>query len=51
MPERWPALNHALAVNLLLGQDNRVAMTNRPGHTPTAESNEMLYLFFEHFLK
>jgi len=50
-PERWKALNHSLAVNKLLGFDNRVAMTNRRGHSPTAESNEQLYAFFELFLK
>lgn len=50
-PERWKALNHAVAVNKLLGHENRVAMTNRKTHDPTAESNEALYLFFEHFLK
>jgi hypothetical protein len=50
-PERWKALNHAVAVNKFLGHENRVAMTNRPDHTPTAESNEQLYLFFEYFLK
>lgn len=50
-PARWPALNHAVAVNQLLGATNRVAMTHRKDHTPTAESNELLYLFFEYFLK
>src|SRR5262249_60614329 len=50
-PERWRALNHAVAVNRLLGYEERVAMTNRAGHAPTAESNELIYLFFEHFLK
>ena len=50
-PQRWSALNHAIAVNRLLGFDNRVAMTNREGHSPTEESNEQLYLFFERFLK
>lgn len=49
-PERWRALNHAVAVNRLLGRENRVAMTNREGHAPTFESNEQLYRFFEHFL-
>lgn len=49
-PYRWRALNHSNAVNRLLGFENRVAMTNRPGHSPTAESNEQLYRFFEHFL-
>jgi hypothetical protein len=49
-PERWKALNHARAVNRLLGYENRVAMTNRPAHSPTPESNEQVYAFFEHFL-
>jgi hypothetical protein len=40
-----------VAVNRLLGLENRVAMTNRPAHSPTAESNEQIYLFFAHFLK
>src|SRR5262245_30208595 len=51
LPERWKALNHTVAVNKLLGFENRVAMTNRKGHTPTEESNELLYLFFESVLK
>ena len=50
-PARWQALNHARKVNQLLGQTNRVAMTNRKDHTPTPESNELLYLFFDYFLK
>ena len=50
-PERWKALNHAIAVNNFLGAKNRVAMTNRKTHAPTEESNEQIYLFFEHFLK
>ena len=50
-PARWQALNHAVAVNQFLGYTNRVAMTNRKDHTPTPESNESLYLFFEYFLK
>ncbi len=49
-PSRWTALNHAVAVNQFLGFTNRVAMTSRKGHTPTEESNEQLYAFFEHFL-
>ncbi len=49
-PARWIALNHAIAANQLLGQTNRVAMTNRPEHSPTEESNEAIYIFFEHFL-
>jgi hypothetical protein len=50
-PERWKALNHSVAVNKLLGHSGRVAMTNRPGHSPTEESNEVLVAFFERWLK
>jgi Prolyl oligopeptidase family len=50
-PERWKALNHAIAVNRLLGVEDRVAMTNRKDHQPTEESNEQIYQFFEAFLK
>lgn len=50
-PERWKPLNHAIAVNDFLGYKNRVAMTNRPGHSPTPESNAQLNLFFDYFLK
>lgn len=49
--ERWVALNHALAVNALLGAKDRVAMTNRKDHAPDEESNARVYAFFEHFLK
>ncbi len=48
---RWTTLNHAVAVNQLLGQTNRVAMTNRKEHSPDEESNARLYDFFEHFLQ
>ena len=50
-PERWKALNHSVAVNKLLGHENRVAMANRKGHAPTTESNEQIYAFFEFFLR
>jgi hypothetical protein len=50
-PERWKALNHAVAVNALLGHRDRVGMTNRKGHLPTDEANEQVYRFFEHVLK
>jgi len=49
-PERWKALNRSIEVNKLLGHTNRVAMTNRKGHSPTPESNEQIYIFLEHFL-
>jgi hypothetical protein len=50
-PERWIALNHTVSVNRLLGFENRIGMTSRKDHAPTAVSNEQLCLFFEHFLK
>ena len=50
-PKRWPALNHTIAVNDLLGHKHRVAMTNRPAHAPTEESNVQIYTFFEYCLK
>jgi len=37
-------------VNKFLGYEHRVAMTNRPLHDPTPESNAVLYRFFAHFL-
>ncbi len=49
--QRWKALNHSIQVNSLLGYENRVAMTNRPEHSPNEESNSQAYLFFEYFLK
>jgi len=49
-PSRWVALNHAVAVNRLLGRTNRVAMTSRKDHAPNEESNAQLYAFFQHFL-
>lgn len=51
MLERWPALNHAIAVNRLLGFENRVAMTNRKEHGPSEKDNEQVYCFFEWWLK
>ena len=50
-PERWKALNHSVAVNRLLGFENRVAMHNRPEHAPNPGSNAVIYRFFEHFLR
>jgi len=46
MPERWPALNHAIAVNKLLGYDGRVAMTTRDGiHRPNRPTNKSIVSF------
>lgn len=50
-PERWVALNHSRAVTELLGETNRVAMTNRKEHSPDEESNARLYAFFSYFLQ
>ena len=50
-PARWAALNHAVAVNRFLGYENRVAMTYRPKHSPTPESNEQAFQFLAHFLR
>lgn len=50
-PKRWSVLNHLIAVNKLLGVKHRVAMTNRADHPPTEESNEVIYRFFEWWLK
>ncbi len=50
-PSRWRALNHSVAVNRLLGFDKRVAMHNRPDHSPNPQSNEVIYRFFETALR
>lgn len=50
-PERWIPLNHSISVNRLLGYSDRVGMHNRQTHSPTPESNEIIMLFFENFLK
>lgn len=51
LPERWEALNHAVAVNRLLGYHARVAMTSRPAHAPNQDSNEQIYRFFQWWLQ
>lgn len=50
-PARWKALNHSVAVNRLLGVENRVGMHNRPEHKISPEASERVADFFEHFLK
>src|SRR5690606_9294145 len=47
---RWIPLNHTIVVNKLLGVENRVAMTNRPEHSPDAESNEQAFEFLRMML-
>ena len=49
--ERWIPLNRTIEVYRLLGYENRVGMSNRPDHSPTIASNEVIYSFFEYFLK
>lgn len=50
-PSRWVALNHLRAVDQLLGYTKRVALTARPAHMPTPQSNEQIYAFFDYFLQ
>jgi dienelactone hydrolase len=50
-PKNWQALNHLVAVNTVLGQKNRVFLTARKTHVPTAEALELELAFLEYFLK
>lgn len=50
-PRNWQALNHLVAVNKLLGYENRVAMTARPTHVPTAEALAIEVAFLEYWLQ
>lgn len=50
-PRNWQALNHLVAINTLLGQPNRVALTARKSHVPTAEALELELAFLEYWLK
>lgn len=50
-PQNWRALNHLIAVNNILGEKNRVAMTARKGHIPTPEALEIELAFLEYWLK
>jgi dienelactone hydrolase len=50
-PRRWDALQPTRSLYQLLGVTEGVAMTNRPDHSPNADSNRVIYAFFEHFLK
>ncbi|HLJ54629.1 MAG TPA: prolyl oligopeptidase family serine peptidase [Chthonomonadaceae bacterium] len=49
-PSRWTALNHRIEIDRLLHVHDHVAMTNRPDHRPTPDSNADIYAFFERFL-
>lgn len=50
-PRNWVALNHLVAINKLLGHENRVALTARKGHVPTPEALELELAFLEYWLK
>jgi dienelactone hydrolase len=50
-PRNWRALNHLIEVNRVLGRENRVAMTSRKTHVPTAEALELELAFLEYWLK
>lgn len=50
-PKNWLALNHLVSVNALLGHKNRVFLTKRKSHIPTAEALELEVDFLEYFAK
>ncbi len=50
-PRNWRALNHLIAINKLLGHEQRVAMTARRTHVPTPEALEVELAFLEYWLK
>lgn len=50
-PKNWQALNHLVAVNSLLGYQNRVFLTARTTHIPTAEALQQEIAFLEFFLQ
>jgi dienelactone hydrolase len=50
-PRHWRALNHLVAVNALLGQRDRVAMTARSTHVPTPEALAVELDFLEYWLR
>ena len=50
-PRNWQALNHLVVVNNLVGHKNRVYLTARKTHVPTAEALELELAFLEYFLK
>ncbi|MGE0608033.1 MAG: alpha/beta hydrolase family protein [Pirellulales bacterium] len=50
-PRNWQALNHLVAINQLLGHEDRAAMTARAGHIPTPAALELELAFLEYWLK
>ncbi len=49
-PRNWQALNHLRAVNDILGCPQRVALTARATHVPTAAALEVELAFLEYWL-
>ena len=49
-PENWRALNHLVAINRILGHNDRVAMTHRPTHVPNSEALEQTLQFLQFHL-
>lgn len=49
--ERWRALNHLVAIDRLLGYEERVGLSTRPEHTLDAQTNDQICGFFVHFLR
>lgn len=50
-PRNWVALNHLVAVNRLLGRENRVALTARETHRPTPAALSLELAFLEFWLQ
>ena len=50
-PKNWLALNHLVAVNKVLGHQDRALLTARATHVPTAAALELELNFLEYFLK
>jgi dienelactone hydrolase len=50
-PRNWQALNHLVAVNDLLGKKQRVFLTARSSHIPTAAALGLELDFLEYWLK
>jgi len=50
-PRNWTALNHLVQVNDLLGHKQRVALTARATHVPTAKALEIELAWLEYWLK
>jgi dienelactone hydrolase len=50
-PRNWVALNHLVAVNDILGKKQRVLLSARSTHVPTAPALALELSFLEYFLK